>query len=368
MFCIHCGKEIPDDSVFCIFCGKPVNKEETIEKKTDNVTGAESTEIEEATQSEKKKDGVLPSDSQKNFIRLALIATTGIIVCVLILIAIPSLSKKGEDISKSSVTSVQTTDDIQISSSQASGEGISNYQAGEVKDEYIIPNSDKELLKENDLKKLSAVQLTYARNEIYARHGYIFESAELNSYFRKKTWYSPLGDNSKVKLNGTEEANAKFIKDYQNVHGLSYTPSSSSAIGASTTNNGYIPAEFEITAQCDLVKKGDYYYIMPKSNVPIKSYDGSHKVDYSFNEGIRIAKDAKVGVAVKCEPGGDQAVYTYEYYDFYAKVEELFNKSHWKNTKDGLMFSVNGNDLYNMVLIQVNTQGEIVELKDSYNP
>lgn len=25
MYCIHCGKEIPDDAEFCTFCGKSVS-------------------------------------------------------------------------------------------------------------------------------------------------------------------------------------------------------------------------------------------------------------------------------------------------------------------------------------------------------
>ena len=97
-----------------------------------------------------------------------------------------------------------------------------------VMNEYIIPNSDNVLLKENDIKNLSAMQLTYARNEIYARHGYVFESEELNSYFRAKSWYSPVTDNSRVKLNDTETANVKMIKSYQEAHGLTYTPQNNS--------------------------------------------------------------------------------------------------------------------------------------------
>ena len=34
MFCIHCGKEIPDKSVFCCFCGKTIFNEETSSQST----------------------------------------------------------------------------------------------------------------------------------------------------------------------------------------------------------------------------------------------------------------------------------------------------------------------------------------------
>lgn len=31
MYCIHCGKQIPEDSIYCVFCGKIVKKVENIE-------------------------------------------------------------------------------------------------------------------------------------------------------------------------------------------------------------------------------------------------------------------------------------------------------------------------------------------------
>ena len=41
------------------------------------------------------------------------------------------------------------------------------------------------------LQKLSNHALYLARNEIYARHGYVFEDQELASYFASQSWYSP---------------------------------------------------------------------------------------------------------------------------------------------------------------------------------
>ena len=89
--------------------------------------------------------------------------------------------------------------------------------------DYIISYSSDYPLTETDLSGLSAQELTYARNEIFARHGYIFKSAELNNYFNSKDWYYP--DSSfNGKLSDLEQKNANFISNYQDEYGLTYKP------------------------------------------------------------------------------------------------------------------------------------------------
>lgn len=56
-------------------------------------------------------------------------------------------------------------------------------------DEYIISNSNSAYLNQEDIKNLSAEELRIARNEIYARHGRIFQSQDLQEYFESKDWY-----------------------------------------------------------------------------------------------------------------------------------------------------------------------------------
>ena len=50
------------------------------------------------------------------------------------------------------------------------------------------------------------------RNEIYARHGYVFNSADLKEYFSKQPWYKPLNNNNAVKLNAIETLNVEILK------------------------------------------------------------------------------------------------------------------------------------------------------------
>ncbi|WP_257143997.1 YARHG domain-containing protein [Bacillus sp. AFS002410] len=73
---------------------------------------------------------------------------------------------------------------------------------------YIIPDSNLRKLTNEDLSKLTSSELRLARNEIYARHGFVFQSSDLTIYFTSKSWYSPnpayngaLSDVEKYNLN-----------------------------------------------------------------------------------------------------------------------------------------------------------------------
>ncbi len=71
-------------------------------------------------------------------------------------------------------------------------------------------------LTEEDLSGLSKEELRIARNEIYARHGYMFKSADLKEYFGSKSWYQPIfNETSSLDLNEYELYNVDFIKRHE---------------------------------------------------------------------------------------------------------------------------------------------------------
>lgn len=90
-------------------------------------------------------------------------------------------------------------------------------------DGYILPSSAKVAITDTDLSKLSAQEVIYAKNEIYARHGYIFDSDELNRYFRGKNWYVPNENFHKEDIAGIEKNNVDFIADYEVRNSIHYT-------------------------------------------------------------------------------------------------------------------------------------------------
>ena len=56
-------------------------------------------------------------------------------------------------------------------------------------DEYILAGSSDHELTDEELSGLSADEAQMAINEIYARHGNVFQSSEIQSYFESKSWY-----------------------------------------------------------------------------------------------------------------------------------------------------------------------------------
>ncbi|MFN2927070.1 YARHG domain-containing protein [Lachnospiraceae bacterium YH-ros2228] len=89
---------------------------------------------------------------------------------------------------------------------------------------FLLPNAATTALTDADLEKFTPQQLTYARNEIYARHGAIFQSSELNQYFQTKSWYQGTTPAANVTLSGMELQNASMILDYQKTHNSTYSP------------------------------------------------------------------------------------------------------------------------------------------------
>ncbi len=84
--------------------------------------------------------------------------------------------------------------------------------------EYIFPDSDSSYLTEEDVASLSIREVNYAKNEIYARHGRLFQSPELSAYFAGKSWYngSIPGEAFPADiLNDYEVYNAEFLSNVE---------------------------------------------------------------------------------------------------------------------------------------------------------
>ncbi len=79
------------------------------------------------------------------------------------------------------------------------------------------------LVQDSDLVGKTALDLSLMRNEIYARHGLIFQKPSLRSHFMSQPWYH--GDSTDQvavhgRLSEVERQNVIRILDYQKSHGL----------------------------------------------------------------------------------------------------------------------------------------------------
>ena len=91
------------------------------------------------------------------------------------------------------------------------------------KAEYLLPDSDSRYYEESELERLTNGELRLARNEIYARHGYVFQEANLERHFSSKAWYTPSMEADQFDeaiLNKYEKANLELILAYERKKGV----------------------------------------------------------------------------------------------------------------------------------------------------
>ena len=100
----------------------------------------------------------------------------------------------------------------------AIGSYTQNYVYAPEVEEYLIWDSSIRYLDSSEVSWMSLKQLNYARNEIYARRGYIFQSQELRDYFGEKYWYYGIVSGSQFSydlFNEYEKANIELLKRYE---------------------------------------------------------------------------------------------------------------------------------------------------------
>ena len=106
-----------------------------------------------------------------------------------------------------------------INISILSDEEIGNYRQAkeeQLRAQYIFPDSNSRYLSEEEVRGVEAGRLFIGRNEIFARHGYIFQDEGLQQHFNSMPWYSGTVTaeqfNADAVFNDFEKKNAELIK------------------------------------------------------------------------------------------------------------------------------------------------------------
>lgn len=85
--------------------------------------------------------------------------------------------------------------------------------------EYILPNSDTVKYTREQLQELTLEELRIARNELFARYGTYFGVADLDEYFKTKSWYtakmSVAEFYDQIEMNEIELANLNLIRQIE---------------------------------------------------------------------------------------------------------------------------------------------------------
>lgn len=107
------------------------------------------------------------------------------------------------------------------------GGGSSQEEAAELPEqadssEYMLPESSTRVYDVSELEGMSDHDLFVARNEIYARHGYVFEAGELSEYFGSKSWYHPADVFNEGDITEIERQNVSVILSIEQSRGSQY--------------------------------------------------------------------------------------------------------------------------------------------------
>ena len=196
MKCSNCGREIKKEERFCPYCGSENKKTKKKNKWLTGVMGL-------------------------------------IVVCIILGIVAGAMnSNKKEDAKKDTASNTEKATEKQTTAAStktaASTETASTKQtknntqdADDQQDEtenseYILPESDTRYVEQDEIDQLTKNEVRLAINEIYARHGRIFENSELREYFESKDWYDGTiepEDFDEDVLNQYEKANVKLLED-----------------------------------------------------------------------------------------------------------------------------------------------------------
>ena len=208
MYCEKCKKEFSDDRRFCTECGSPLV--------------------------EKKKGGW---KAWHTIILIAgiltLFAVIGVLIIALVVFGLFKVNRaekmpamRNEIVSEYEAEDDDYDDSGNVITGEEPDYGNPNQQSTPAypssNSDFVLPDSSARYLTKNDLYGLTAEQCRIARNEIYARHGRIFNDEGLQAYFNQFSWYQPTIPADAFQesmLNAYEIANRDLIVEYEKEQG-----------------------------------------------------------------------------------------------------------------------------------------------------
>ncbi len=231
MYCNRCGAYIPEDADFCPQCGSRVSRQ------TAQAQMQEGIPIRQAHRSNSIIFGAI----------LAVAAV--LIVCIICLTIVTrgnqqaqleasqqSQTQQEEQPKHSTDSANSDAEDTTKQEESSSDSGVTNnyyYYGSNAKhandyynqvgsNGYLWP-SDSEYISTSDLSGFNQDTVAAIRNEIYARHGYAFNSTRWQNYFSSKTWYhrdsTCTANTIDSRLSDVERANIATLVSYEESKG-----------------------------------------------------------------------------------------------------------------------------------------------------
>ena len=237
MQCTYCGRDIPDDALWCPYCG------------------AEQTPPDGNAPPDGWQDGNIPADDwddeadpppdntwvddppvpgweddtpyepapedkdapRSKALLIAIFAALGVSLIVL-LIAL-NVKPKPKDTAAATLVVTATAQPSAAPTPSAAPSPTPTAAPKPASGGYILPDSATRRLTQADVADLTWEQCCLARNEIYARHGRIFQTPQIAAYFEAQSWYHgtvPAASFDSNTLSPVEHANVDFLAGYEN--------------------------------------------------------------------------------------------------------------------------------------------------------
>jgi uncharacterized membrane protein YvbJ len=216
MNCSKCGFQIDDGANFCPKCGSKDMQNNLLHNEKASTSDAETTSNEIVKRENKSRSSLLIG-----IVLIIIVFSVGYgsyhFSVLKYTTASPEKSSKtplksnDNDTTKDNA-SLSKNEDNPVSTDKTDINKISSPEY------YFFPKSESEKLLDSDVSELSIENLALARNEIFARHGYVFKSDPFESYFNNKSWYKPdpsfkgLGE----EFSAIESYNVQLISNHEN--------------------------------------------------------------------------------------------------------------------------------------------------------
>jgi hypothetical protein len=258
MHCYNCGTQVNEGTAYCPRCGAPQQPQQQPQQPAYGVPQqqayaqqpqqayAQAAPPPQAAYAQQAPLQPAPRKKKGKGLRVLLIILLALVVVAgtlagLVAAGIVNLPNGLNPFSKSSSAVDVKEDEEAVEEEKDSSKDIDEEEGGTPAEtsttpaaaapaadsDYVIPDSNKRYLTTSDLTGLTTLQLYYARNEIYARHGRGFNSATLREYFATKSWYTELYtpeafDAMPSPLSDIELKNATMILEYEKSIGSPY--------------------------------------------------------------------------------------------------------------------------------------------------
>lgn len=109
------------------------------------------------------------------------------------------------------IEELKSKDKAPVTQQENSGNKSNYYAQGFGK----YPTASSRILTYDDVAYLNKDELNIMRNEIFARHGFIFKTEKMIEYFIKQSWYRPMYSDVNASLTTIEQKNIQFIKSFE---------------------------------------------------------------------------------------------------------------------------------------------------------